>query len=69
MLLLSLFDDVNASGRTVVVITHEDEVAQHAKRVLRMRDGRIVSDERRADLAGPPPRWSAHHVAEARVTS
>ena len=66
---LALFDDVNASGRTVVVITHEDEVAEHAKRVLRMRDGQVISDERRADLAGPPPRWSADRVAEARVTS
>ena len=35
------------AGRTVVVITHEAEVAARAKRVVRMRDGKIVSDERR----------------------
>jgi putative ABC transport system ATP-binding protein len=45
---LALFDALNAGGRTLVVITHEEEVADHARRVLRMRDGRISSDERRA---------------------
>jgi putative ABC transport system ATP-binding protein len=52
---LALFDDLNADGRTLVVITHEDQVARHAKRVLHMRDGRIVADERAAAVAGPPP--------------
>lgn len=42
--LLQLFDQINAAGRTVVVITHEDEVAARAKRVIRMRDGLIVAD-------------------------
>jgi putative ABC transport system ATP-binding protein len=44
---LQLFGALNVAGRTVVVITHEEEVAAHAGRVLRMRDGRITSDERR----------------------
>ena len=43
--LLDLFDQVNLAGRTVVVITHEAEVAARAKRVVRMRDGKIISDE------------------------
>jgi len=52
---LELFDQLNATGRTIVVITHEDEVAKHARRVVRMRDGEIVSDEvtaRRAAAVG-----------------
>ncbi len=41
---LDIFDHLHDSGRTVVLITHEDEVATRASRVVRMRDGRIVSD-------------------------
>ena len=42
---LGVFDRLNQIGRTVVVITHEDEVAAHARRVVRVDDGLIVSDE------------------------
>ncbi|KJY38362.1 ABC transporter [Streptomyces sp. NRRL S-495] len=52
---LGLIDGLNATGRTVVLITHEDEVARHAKRVLRLVDGTIVSDVRQAPVDGPPP--------------
>ena len=43
--LLNLFDQINVAGRTVVVITHENDVAARAKRIVRMRDGKIVSDD------------------------
>jgi putative ABC transport system ATP-binding protein len=52
---LAVIDRLNAAGRTVVLITHEDEVARHAKRVLRLVDGLIVEDVRQAPVAGPPP--------------
>jgi putative ABC transport system ATP-binding protein len=39
--------DLNESGRTIVLITHEDEIASFAQRVVRLRDGRVVSDSRR----------------------
>ncbi|MEU9129283.1 ABC transporter ATP-binding protein [Kitasatospora sp. NPDC048540] len=52
---LSIIDGLNAAGRTVVLITHEDEVARHAKRVIRLMDGAIVSDVRQAEVDGPPP--------------
>lgn len=42
--LLDLFDLVNAAGRTVVLITHEADVAARAKRIIRMRDGKIIED-------------------------
>jgi putative ABC transport system ATP-binding protein len=46
--IMELFCDLNASGMTVVVITHEPAVAEYARRVVRFRDGRIVSDEQQA---------------------
>jgi putative ABC transport system ATP-binding protein len=56
---LGLFDELAAAGRTVVLITHEEDVATHAKRIIRMRDGRILSDERSVPLDAPPPQWQA----------
>jgi putative ABC transport system ATP-binding protein len=41
---LEIFDHLNRQGRTIVLITHEEEVARHARRIIRVRDGRIVSD-------------------------
>jgi putative ABC transport system ATP-binding protein len=51
---LDVFEALNQEGRTVVLITHEPEVAQRAKRVVTLRDGEIVEDRRRAAVdAGP----------------
>ena len=44
---LALFDELAAEGRTLLVITHEDEVAAHARRTIRMNDGVVVSDSAR----------------------
>jgi putative ABC transport system ATP-binding protein len=43
---LGIFERLSEEGRTIVLITHEDEVAAHAQRVIRLRDGVIVADER-----------------------
>ena len=44
---LGIFERLSGEGRTIVLITHEDEVAAHAQRVIRLRDGAITADERR----------------------
>jgi putative ABC transport system ATP-binding protein len=43
--IMELLSELNEAGTTIVVITHEEEIAQCAKRVVRLRDGRIGSDE------------------------
>jgi putative ABC transport system ATP-binding protein len=52
---LAMFDHVNEQHRTVVVITHEEAVANHAKRIIRLSDGAIVSDQRLTSVLAPPP--------------
>ena len=44
--ILALMDDLHRGGNTIILVTHEDELAQHASRVVRLRDGKIVSDVR-----------------------
>lgn len=39
--IMSVFTSLNKEGRTIVVVTHENEVAQHANRIIRLRDGRV----------------------------
>lgn len=46
--ILGLFAELHRVGRTVVLITHEAEVAERARRIIRLRDGRVVDDARRA---------------------
>lgn len=43
--ILAMFQKLNDQGRTIIMVTHEDEVAAHAKRVIRLRDGEIQVDE------------------------
>jgi putative ABC transport system ATP-binding protein len=43
--IMAIFEDLNDSGITVLLVTHSDEIAQFAKRIVRLRDGVIVSDE------------------------
>lgn len=47
--IMLLFESLNDAGKTIIMVTHEDEVAAHAKRVIRLRDGRVVSDVRQED--------------------
>jgi putative ABC transport system ATP-binding protein len=43
--IMNLFEDIYAKGNTIIVVTHEEDIALHARRVIRLRDGVIESDE------------------------
>ncbi len=43
--IMALFQDLNSQGRTIVVVTHEHDIARYASRIIKVADGRIVSDE------------------------
>jgi putative ABC transport system ATP-binding protein len=62
---LAIFAQLNEEGRTVVLITHEPDVADQAKRVIRLSDGEVVEDHRTLGVHDAPPvlhdQKSAHH--------
>ena len=44
---MKLFGDIHANGNTVILVTHEEDIAAYAHRVIRLRDGLIESDTRK----------------------
>lgn len=51
--ILSILLELNKKGMTIVMVTHEDEIGEKCKRVIRMRDGKIVSDKRNEEISAP----------------
>ncbi len=55
---MQLFQELGRSGITVVVVTHEPDIARYATRVIQMRDGRVLSDESQEPVAAVVPPWT-----------
>ena len=57
--IMALFEDLSRQGNTIILVTHEEEIARHARRVVRIRDGLIAADETftrpAAEAASPAP--------------
>ena len=43
--IMALFQQLNEGGRTIIMVTHNEDIARHAKRIIRLRDGNIVNDQ------------------------
>jgi putative ABC transport system ATP-binding protein len=56
--IMELLSEINGEGRTIILVTHEPDIAEYASRVLRFKDGRVVEDVRRT------PRRGAVHDSE-----
>lgn len=51
--LMLLFKELHESGRTIIMVTHDEQIARHAHRVIRLRDGSVVDDTARRSFALP----------------
>ena len=63
--IMATLRELNASGITVVIVTHEDEIGRQAKRLIRMRDGAVQSDERLSPLTPHPDSTRAAKAIQA----
>ena len=62
-----MFSELNKGGRTVILITHEDDIAAYAKRVVRLRDGLIIDDRRLVAVASAAAGGRWRHRRGPRV--
>lgn len=51
--IMQLFDELHNEGHTLIIVTHEDEIAEHCHRVIEMKDGRIHKDDHAEQLVEP----------------
>jgi len=57
--IMGLLEEIHSKGNTIVLVTHEEDIAQHAHRIVRMRDGLIEDDYKNPDIKNVSPRLAA----------
>ncbi|KKX52271.1 MULTISPECIES: ABC transporter ATP-binding protein [Sphingobacterium] len=57
--IMGLLEEIHSKGNTIILVTHEEDIAQHAHRIVRMRDGLIEADYPNTDIKSVSPRLSA----------
>ncbi|MDD5237337.1 MAG: ABC transporter permease [Candidatus Omnitrophica bacterium] len=62
--IISILKALNAKGKTVIIVTHESEIVAHAKRVIRIFDGKIISDSRQDSALRPSEENQADKIIE-----
>jgi putative ABC transport system ATP-binding protein len=60
--IMDVLERLNDAGKTIIMVTHEDDIALHAKRIIRMRDGLIIDDS-------PSPRMQQKLAANGAASS
>lgn len=50
--IMNIFEEINKKGNTVILVTHEEDIARHARRIMRLRDGKIENDETNVPVKG-----------------
>ncbi len=68
--IIAFLGKMNASGITVILVTHEPDIAAHARRIITMKDGKVMSDKENRRSAAPPPKpGKTHEVLKNAVSS
>ena len=67
--IMQIFRQVNDDGMTVILVTHEPEIAQQTRRSIQLRDGRIIADDHMTDISGADGYEQNNDVSDGSVNS
>lgn len=62
--IMSIFEEIHKNGNTVILVTHEPDIAEHAHRIIRLRDGKVESDEKNENIVLASDPSHRYNVAE-----
>ncbi len=58
---MALFEELYQKGNTIILVTHEEDIARHAHRIIKLLDGQVIHDEPNEPIS------SAQHLAHLRI--